>query len=384
MRTRIILSLLTLVICLSNKLYGQFNRVDTLSFSTETGLLVLKGSLNGKDAFFAFDTGAALGVLNSSHVASSQIEAKGKKSIRDSNNDSKSMGKGKIDALKIGSFTFENVESVIYDMPFLLCNNLYLLGGDVINRLNWEFDFEKNLVFVSKEPFKPAKGMTELRVQFINNRHFTDLEIANSTFKKCLVDFGYSGVFEVSNNDVLIAQLKKEKETKGKVISSKATSMGLSSMNMGEDMSSFFIDSLKAGNSTFKNIKVNVKEKIEKKIGLKFFTQNLSTMILNNNEAKYWLQINKTPLTANLGFDADFYLINGKLEVVGKNLNHSSSANYLSMGEEIKSIENRSANSFRDVCEFLTWRLTLTKKQQFVIEKLNGEKITILQTAFSY
>ncbi len=382
MRSRIFLSVFIFSLFLSNTLYGQINRVDTILFSTQTGLLVLKGLLNDKEAFFAFDTGAGLGVLNSEHVASSQIEGKGKKAVRDSNNDSKSMRKGKIDVLTIGSFSFKNVESVIYDMPFLVCNKLYLLGGDIINQLNWKFDFEKNMAYVSKAPFKPNTEMTELNIQIVNNRHFADFDVMGSPFRKCLIDFGYSGTLEVSQNETIFIKLKKEKEDKMQTITSKSTSIGLSSISIGQDMSTFFIDSLKAGNALFKDIKVNVKEKTDKKIGLKFFSQNVSTIILNNNDTKYWLQSIKKPIDNNLGFDADVYLNNGKLEVIGKNLGEKSTTKSLIIGEEIKSIDSRTASSFKDICEFMAWRLEKSKKQEFLVEKLNGEKIIVKRTTF--
>ena len=382
MHARILLFISFLFFLLSHKAHSQSRQIDTLNFSTKSGLLVIKGYLNNNEAYFAFDTGASIGVLNSTHTSSNQIESKGKKSIRDSNNASKTMGKGKIDVLKIGSFSFENIESVIYDMPFLVCNNLYLLGGDIIYRLNWQFDFEKNIVYVSKATFKPKAEMTELRIQFVNNRHFADFEVGGSIFRKCLIDFGYSGTLEVSKTEALFAKLKKEKEDKMQTITSKTSSMGLSSITFGQETTTLFIDSLKAGSAVFKNVKVNIKEKTDKKVGLKFFSQNLSTVILNNTDSKYWLKSIHKPMDNNLGFDADFYLNNGKLEMVGKNLNEKSTAKKLNIGEEVKSIDTRTANSFKDVCEFLKWKADQSNKTEILIEKLNGEKITILRTTF--
>ena len=290
------------------------------------------------------------------------------------------MGKGKIDLLKIGSFSFKNIESVIYDMPFLVCNSLYLLGGDVINQLNWQFDFEKNVVYVSKTPLKPSVEMTKLRIQFVNNRHFADFDIAGSVFRKCLIDFGYSGTLEVPQTEVLFAKLKKEKEDKMQTITSKTSSMGLSSITFGQETTTLFIDSLKAGSAIFKNVKVNIKEKTDKKVGLKFFSQNLSTIILNNTDSEYWLKSIHKPMDNNLGFDADFHLNNGKLEMVGKNLNEKSTAKNLNIGEEVKSIDERMANSFKDICEFLKWKGDQSNKTEILIEKLNGEKITVKRT----
>lgn len=379
MKMRILFSFLISFLAFSSSVFAQDNRIDTLSFSTKSSLLVIEGAINGNKALFAFDTGAYAGVLNSKQVAANNIKNTGNKNIRDSNNENKKMGRGKIKAISIGSFSFENIESVIYDMPFLSCNDLYLLGGDVINKLNWKFDFTNNLAYLSKMPFVPSSDMTALPVQFINNRHFADLQV-DGKLVKYLIDFGYSGVLDVPTNDINFTKIQREKESQSSVLKSQATSMGLGSMSVGQQMSTFFVDSVTLGAATFKNIKANVKDKTDKKIGVRFFKENLSGMILNNTDKKYWLQQLKTPLKTDLGFDADYYLIDGKLQIVGKNLSEKSTAKTLNVGDEIKAVNGKTAASFADVCSFIIWRQEQAGNKELTIETLKGEKINILKT----
>lgn len=379
MKMRILFSVLISFLAFSSSVLAQDNRVDTLSFSMKSSLLVIEGAINGNKALFAFDTGAYAGVLNSKQVAANNIKNTGNKNIRDSNNENKKMGRGKIKAISIGSFSFENIESVIYDMPFLSCNDLYLLGGDVINRLNWKFDFTNNLAFISKTPFVPSSDMTVLPVQFINNRHFADLQV-DGKMVKYLIDFGYSGVLDVPTNDINFANIQRQKESQSSVLKSQSTSMGLGSMSVGQQMSTFFVDSVNLGAATFKNIKANVKDKTDKKIGVRFFKENLSGIILNNTDKKYWLQQLKTPLKTDLGFDADYYLIDGKLQIVGKNLSEKSSSKTLNVGDEIKAVNGKTAASFADVCSFIIWRQEQAGNKELTIETLKGEKINILKT----
>lgn len=379
MKMRILFSVLIPFLAFSSSVLAQDNRVDTLSFSMKSSLLVIEGAINGNKALFAFDTGAYAGVLNSKQVAANNIKNTGNKNIRDSNNENKKMGRGKIKAISIGSFSFENIESVIYDMPFLSCNDLYLLGGDVINRLNWKFDFTNNLAFISKTPFVPSSDMTVLPVHFINNRHFADLQV-DGKMVKYLIDFGYSGVLDVPTNDINFTNIQRQKESQSSVLKSQSTSMGLGSMSIGQKMSTFFVDSVSLGITTFKNIKVNVKDKTDKKIGVRFFKENLSGIILNNTEKKYWLQQLKTPLKTDLGFDADYYLIDGKLQIVGKNLSEKSSSKTLNVGDEIKAVNGKTAASFADVCSFIIWRQEQAGNKELTIETLKGEKINILKT----
>lgn len=381
MKVRILFLVLIPFLAFSANVSAQDNRIDTLSFSMKSSLLVIEGAINGNKALFAFDTGAYAGVLNSKQVAANNIKNTGNKNVRDSNNENKKMGRGKISTIAIGSFSFENIESVIYDMPFLLCNDFYLLGGDVINRLNWKFDFTNNLAYISKTPFVPSKDMTVLPVQFINNRHFTDLQVDGKPVKY-LIDFGYSGVLDVPTNEVNFTKIQRQKESQSSVLKSQSTSMGLGSMSVGQQMSTFFVDSVNLGAATFKNIKANVKDKTDKKIGVRLFKDNLSSVILNNSDKKYWLQQLKTPLKTELGFDADYFLIDGKLQIVGKSLGDKSTAKALNVGDEIRAVNGKTAASFADVCSFIIWRQEQGGNKDLTIETLKGEKINILKTTF--
>lgn len=361
---------------------AQENRVDTLQFSVESNLLIFEGSLNGVKTKFAFDTGAGLGVLNTTQVAESNVTKTGNKNIRDSNDESKTMSNGKIESMQIGSYRFSNVESVIFDMPFLTCQQLYLLGGDVINQLNWKFDFERQQAYVSKTPFSPSANMSPMSVYFVKNRHFTDIQIGDKTLKKCLIDFGYVGTLEASKKEpALKAPLKIELKQQ-RVIETNTISLGLTSIAVGLNMRTFFIDSIQLGSLSVPHVKVNIKDDVEKKIGLAFFRDQFSMVILNNSEHMYWLQPRTLVVEPTLGYDADYYLIDGKLQLVGKNLRATSTSSSLTIGQEIKSANGRTAASFSDICDFIAWRITQAKLDKLVIETLNGEQLTIPKTTF--
>jgi hypothetical protein len=100
-------------------------------------------------------------------------------------------------------------------------------------------------------------------------------------------------------------------------------------------------------------------------------------MILNNDNSKYYLKLSNKPISLQMSFDADCFLKNGKLIIVGKNNNSESSAKDLATEEEIKSINGLAATDFIDECDFLLWRIENLKKDSYEIEKLNGQKIII-------
>ncbi|MFV8361624.1 retropepsin-like aspartic protease [Flavobacterium sp. LS1P3] len=371
MRKNLLLSVLFLLPFLSK---AQSVKIDTIPFTTKSSLLVFKGQINGIETDFALDTGAAIGVITAEKANSANIKITGKKNITDSNEDVNSMKEAMIETVTIGSFEIKKVKSVVYDMPFLACNNYYLLGANAINKLNWKIDFEKNLLYVSKSTFEYTSEMIEMPITYKNNRHFTTFSINETVFKNCLVDLGYNDFFEVSEKEPFFKKLKQENEDE--IISGSRLTMSLSNIKINRYEALSF-DNLIIGNKRFDDLKIEIRANIENKIGLKFFSQLSSILILNNDISKYYLKLSNQPISLQMSFDADCYLKNGKLIIMGKNNNSESSAKELETEEEVKSINGLTATDFKDECDFLLWRIENLKKDNYEIEKLNGEKIII-------
>lgn len=371
MRKNLLLSVLFLISFLSK---AQSVKIDTIPFTTTSSLLVFKGQINGVETDFVLDTGAAIGVITSAKASDTKIRIAGKKNITDSNENVNSMSEAMIETVTIGSFEIKNIKSVVYDMPFLACNNYYLLGANAINKLNWKIDFEKKLLYVSKSTFEYSDEMLEMPITYKNNRHFTTFNIHETEFKNCLVDLGYNDFFEVSEKEPFFKKLKQENQDA--IISGSRLTMSLSNMEINKYETLSF-DNLMIGNTRFDDLKIEIRANIENKIGLKFFSQLSSIMILNNDNSKYYLKLSNKPISLQMSFDADCFLKNGKLIIVGKNNNSESSAKELATEEEIKSINGLAATDFKDECDFLLWRIENLKKDSYEIEKLNGQKIII-------
>ena len=371
MKKNLLLSVLFLVSFLSK---AQSVKIDTIPFTTKSSLLVFKGQINGIETDFVLDTGASLGVVTSAKATSANIKITGKKNITDSNEDVNSMKEAMIEKVTIGSFEIKNVKSIVHDMPFLSCNDYYLLGANAINKLNWKIDFENNLLYVSKSPFEYSSEMLEMNINYKNNRHFTTFSIDETEFKNCLIDLGYNDFFEVSEKEPIFKKLKQENQDV--IISGSRLTMSLSNMKINKHETLSF-DNLVIGNKRFDDLKIEIRANIENKIGLKFFSQLSSILILNNNISKYYLKLSNKPISLQMSFDADCFLKNGKLIIVGKNNNSESSAKELETEEVVKSINGLTAADFKDECDFLLWRIENLKKDNYEIEKLNGQKIII-------
>ncbi len=352
------------------------HKIDTIPFSLSSKLLTFKAKINGVETQFAFDTGAGIGVLTKQQSVASRVSITGKKNIEDSNQNVSGMSEAMIDEITIGSFSIKNSKSVVYDMPFLSCNNYYLLGGNVINQLNWKFDFKQKLLFVSKEAFEPTSEMVKIPVKYKKNRHFFDFYINDKLYTNCLIDFGYSSFFEVSDDDKYFKKLKKEKEEKGEIINGKRFSQGLTSRST-TDYSAFLFDGLKLENTLINNIKVEIKENTENKIGIKFFTSTCNSLIINTIKSEYYVELLNKPVINYLSYAADCYYKDEKLIIVGKITAKNAKPVDLEIGEEIKSINKKTALDFKDECEFIKWQLENSTLSQNEIEKKDGKIILV-------
>jgi hypothetical protein len=366
--------LVTLLLLLSILSEAQSAKIDTIPFTTKSTLLAFKGKINGIETDFVIDTGAFIGVITTSKANSAKIKIIGNKNVTDSNDNDNKMRQGMIESLFIGSFEIKNVKSIIYDMPALACNDYYLLGGNAINTLNWKIDFEKNVLYVSESAFEHSSEMLEMPISYKQNRHFTNFIINGTEFKNCLVDFGYNGFFEVSDKDPLFKKLMKENQER--VIMGSKFNMSLSQIKIN-NYYAFSFDNLMIDTHKFDDLKIEIRENIDNKIGLKFFSQLSSVLIMNNTESKYYLTPSNKPVSLQMNFDAEYLLKDGKLIIVCKNNNPESSAKDLETDEEIKSINGTKAEDFKDECAFLLWKIEASKNDECVIEKLNGQKITI-------
>ncbi|WP_412467153.1 retropepsin-like aspartic protease [Pedobacter sp. KLB.chiD] len=377
-----VLLLIALAFCIAKEGTAQNHEIDSLTFSTAKGLLIFEGYLNDVKTNFAFDTGAAMGVLNSKNVSDSDITRKGSTKINDSQRNSAKLDLAKINNLKIGTHSLQNITSVVADMPFLYCNTAYLLGGDVINKLNWKFDFKKNRVYISKTPFAPENDMQEMPVKIIGKRHFSPLVVQGTVIDNVLIDFGFAG------NCTMDLKFSSTKEIMSKILpeniyASKSSSMGLNSISVGKTTSSFFLDSVIFGGVVVNNFKVNAMNDTQNKIGLLFLKMSFNQMILNNTELKYWLQPSHVAPQKQTTFDAGFYLNDkNKIEVVSLNGAAIHTAQSLNIGQTIKELNGRSAESFADKCAFLNWYAEQVKKEEFAVVTEKGEKLIIRKSVF--
>ncbi len=356
--------------------FSQSIKVDTLSFTLAKKLLVFKGMLNGASVDFAFDTGAGIGVLNSANqeVAKEKI-SNSRKKAKDSNN---KLVKGKeadIENVAIGSYVFKKVKSLYFDMEFLQCNQMYLLGQNVISKLNWLFNFENNTVLVSETPFMMDSSYTSMPVKGTSKRPYTELQIGDKQIKNCLIDFGYTGVIDFPESD-FINGLYAAKQASNNTSMGIYSGMGLGGLGKPDTLKSVRLDSVSIGALGFKDVLVSVSEKTDFKIGVGYFSKYCSSVILNHSTGSYFQKLRNKSVAVDKVFDVRISISDGKFLVTGKKFLPSTTASALEVGEEIKSVNGKSISDFANTCEYFNW-INFTPQEEIIVEKLNGEKVTV-------
>ncbi len=356
--------------------FSQSNKIDTLSFTMAKKLLVFKGQLNGASVDFAFDTGAGIGVLNSANqeVAKCETDTR-KKGVRDANNKIVKGQNISIEKLTIGSFEFEKVKSLYVDMEFLQCNKLYLLGQNVISKLNWLFNFENNTVQISQTPFATDNSYTSMPVKGTSKRPLTELQFGDKKIKNCLIDFGYSGVLDYPESDFINGLYDANKVT-AKASVGIYSSMGLGGLGKPDTLKSVMLNGVTIGGLSLDDVLVSIPEKTGLKIGVGFFSKYCSAVILNHSTSSYFLKPNNKGVAGAKVFDARISIVDGKFIVTGKNLSPNTTASALEVGDEIKSVEGKAITDFANPCDYFNW-FSFSTLEEIIVEKLNGEKVTI-------
>lgn len=356
--------------------FSQITSIDTIPFSIENKLLVFKASINDNAIDFAFDTGASIGLSNSNVLSKAGFIVKtGSQTITDANLKKVKINNTLIKKMKIGQHEINNVKGVFYDMEFLTCQEMYLLGMDVIGQLNWKIDFTRKLIYVSKTPFTIDEKAQEIPVTNNRRRPKTSLTINGVNFSNCLIDLGYTGVLEIPENGQM-NQLFQQLQGKGKTSIGLNSNMSVTGLGKADTVKTILLDTLKIGAINFPNVSCAVFEKTDFKIGIGFFSSQALDIVLNNTNDKFYIVQNPLPEPTLQPLDARVTYQNGTLMITSLNLNNISSAKNLSIGEIVKTINGKKASDFKNNCEFLL-EYYHTKSASIQVEKEDGSIVII-------
>ncbi|PZV83607.1 hypothetical protein CLV31_106224 [Algoriphagus aquaeductus] len=353
--------------------YQAQEQIAVFPFHLDSKLLVFEGKMNGIPTQFAFDTGAGMGMANSLSIPQGRLKVKGKKiRLRDSNNQTQKVKTGLTDVLEIGGFQFEKVRSLLNDMQFLYCMDYYLLGHDVIQQLNWEIDFERQLIRVSKSPFTTLPEWKSFPIRMKGNRPFVSLSFEGKEYPDALVDFGYVSVMDFPDHLPEIQPFLNQKDSLGLSNPNLSTSMGALGQNTFPSRT-IWVENLRLDSTDFSRIPIDFEVGNYPKIGLGFFSALSKKTILNHTEMRYYLELKPIPEFEQTTHVGVLYR-NGKLILSGKPKGLTPADALIEIGEEIKMVNGFSASDFEDECSFFSWSTT-QKSKELEIVKLDGSRL---------
>lgn len=354
--------------------------IDTLSYTTPQGLIVIEGKINGYPVPLVFDTGAGLSVSNDS--VNKTTDAKPVKStinVRDANEQKTSTPMVKVNKMSIGRFEAKNLKVISFDMPFLACYGSLLLGQDYIAKFNWKFDFESKKVMLSEKPFSPENGADKLPVIMLKNRRpFLTMTLQGNEPSQWLIDFGYRGYMDIEQT--LHSGVVFNPQYPKAVF--EAQTIGLLGSAKKDNVIKTQVDDLRVGKVQLNGIPADLDSGASAKVGLYFFTDLCSSMILNHTTGEYYVTWKEKP-TISLGFfDASPSWEAGKLVIGTRRTDSLSTVANMPPNLVVEKVNGTPASSFTSDCSWLSWRLGFAGKT-YTLESSNGQQYIVGQLPYA-
>jgi len=286
----------------SGKLSTTEKNTDISGIFTEDGWIFIRGSIDGKEGLFLYDTGAMITVL-SPEIAGTTGSAN-KISLEDPTG-KKSDNDLILKDIRFNDFNFEKIACAVADLSSFQnqsCRKIDgIIGANLLKLANWKLEPSTARISSSKEPFSPTFSSSGIDIGYYN-KLLPLIEIFLDNKKQwVLIDTGSTSYFELNNDFIKNSKLKKQK---------KITGEGISITINGQDRritELLYVDEFTLQGISFKNLPTLI-SKDKPIIGSKFF--NGVTTIFNFSENKLYLDSHKELVVFNSlkNFDMNFCL----------------------------------------------------------------------------
>lgn len=286
----------------SGKLSTTEKNTDIPGVFTEDGWIFIRGSIDGKEGLFLYDTGAMITVL-SPEIAGTTGSAN-KISLEDPTG-KKSDNDLILKDIRFNDFNFEKIACAVADLSSFQnqsCRKIDgIIGANLLKLANWKLEPSTGRISSSKEPFSPTFSSSGIDIGYYN-KLLPLIEIFLDNKKQwVLIDTGSTSYFELNNDFIKNSKLKKQK---------KITGEGISITINGQDRritELLYVDEFTLQGISFKNLPTLI-SKDKPIIGSKFF--NGVTTIFNFSENKLYLDSHKELVVFNSlkNFDMNFCL----------------------------------------------------------------------------
>ncbi len=172
------------------------SETDTIPVEIVDGWIVLKVQIGDSTKNYIWDTGTSYSTTRDTESGFSRLEAQDV-AFNDIVGNSINSELYKLTAMSLGKFSFHNVTFMFLDTKAVANGALSrfdgLLGLNVIDKVNWKFNFDDGFVVISKTPFEVEKDKTVRYANYIDHNSFlTRIKLRSGKMLKLnvLIDFG--------------------------------------------------------------------------------------------------------------------------------------------------------------------------------------------------
>lgn len=176
------------------QLYAQSfttTKKNTVSFEID-GLIIFKGSINGKEANIIWDNGFSNTTVDQTFYKKNNLkELDGKAQVIDANGKKIDVNKSLLKSLEFGDTIISDLSVDVADLSVFPMKIDVILGADIINQHVWDFNFDNNEFHFSKNQIvqKTAYEIPFSIGKKYNNNHTMDAYINHKPIE-IQIDFG--------------------------------------------------------------------------------------------------------------------------------------------------------------------------------------------------
>jgi Aspartyl protease len=242
---------------------------SVIKFENYYGYIIVTAKIEGGNYRFILDTGAPNSI---SKALQEKLKLKTMRKILvgDANNDKDSLSVVSMEALTFGDVTFNNVPTLVIDLPpFMACMGVEgFIGSNMLRNSVVRFSYVDSTVTITDEVKKlnlsKAKASKIYLTPFQSNTYIY-VRLMNKINEQLLFDTGDRGFYDLSAN----VYKKLEKHA---IFKKSATGFGRASLGLygsGKDTIRYRLqlDEMKINNANFKNITTDLSTDDNSRIG---------------------------------------------------------------------------------------------------------------------
>lgn len=376
-----ILCLLLLNGCMTNSNKSSWfvgsDSIAEIPFYLESGVIIIEAKINGKSGRFLFDNGFSQSALDAQFAQAAGVEFKNESFLTDFNKTKKSTPLTTVDTAQIDHFYFLHTPFYQVDTDLIFpCDTIHgIIGGSIINEVNWQIDFDKNTIRISKKPF--INQGIPLEIEFRNNNEtFTQLSLGENTSVNCKIDFGSNGALKLRYEDVIdhLKGIEVEKRKGVRAISIHGPGpvetyyYTRNPVKIHQDTNAF----LPASTVIIHDLKYNGY------LGTEYFRQYLVS--INSSNKEYLLlprDSNRINQDHKLTYGLSLYPIDNQWVVIHKNETDESLSD-VSVFDDILEIDNQPIAHFQDICMFRQYMENKKKDKEELVLRISGQDTAIV------